>query len=477
MASYSVDGPGIGGTVVTSVSDLLDHKQSLLVRPTGLLRQSIWLRGFVVFQFACQVALLVDYFNPLRVYVRAAVFGSSILLLVVLPIGRGRSHPSIQAAGWVLVVLVFSLLHPNTNSFIAGVAQIALYLAMLAPLFWVTRLEINLATLRRVLLIIFIFQTLSAGLGVLQVYYPGSFEPNLSSVYAGMNRGYVEDLKITLASGQRVFRPMGLTDVPGGAASAGFYAVLLGMGFYLTSRRLEARLACLSAITLGMTCIYLSQLRVWLVFTAICMLAFCSLVAWKKGMTRLIVPASVLVAVILLSFTFAVNIGGEMVTKRMSTLIQDRPGIVYYKNRGRFLEHTVNVLLPLYPLGAGLGRWGMINNYFGDNSDPDRANIYVELQWTGWLLDGGVPLILAYVVALFITLRTAFKIASNRTIGDLSIWGAIVFAHNIGTLAVTFSYPVFIAQGGMEFWLLNAVLFAAARTVLPRLVSQKRFYE
>ena len=33
-------------------------------------------------------------------------------------------------------------------------------------------------------------------------------------------------------------------------------------------------------------------------------------------------------------------------------------------------------------------------------------------------------------------------------------------------LALTFSYPIFLSQAGMEFWLLNATLFAAARHAL-----------
>ena len=46
---------------------------------------------------------------------------------------------------------------------------------------------------------------------------------------------------------------------------------------------------------------------------------------------------------------------------------------------------------------------------------------------------------------------------------DLPFWGAIVLAYSIGATALTFSYPIFLSQSGMEFWLLNATLFAAAR--------------
>ncbi|HEY0546083.1 MAG TPA: hypothetical protein VGC91_11955 [Pyrinomonadaceae bacterium] len=430
---------------------------------------SDWLRNFVIFEFACQLALLFDLFGNYRVMVRAAAFGISLLYLIVLPRGRGKTHPATQSAFWAMAILALSFFHPNTNSLLASTAQILLYLAILGPLFWVPRLHLDMKALRQILLVIFIFHTLSAATGVLQAQFPGSFQPNLSAVIAGKDPGYVEDLKITLANGQRVFRPMGLTDVPGGAASAGFYTVLLGMGFYMTHQKRAARWASLGSIALGLTCLYLAQVRLWVVITAICVLAFGGFLIWQKRTARLIGLGSILAVLIVLSFTYAVAIGGKSVSNRMSSFVQASPDTVYYKNRGVFLEDTVKVLLPQYPLGAGLGRWGMMNFYFGDNTDPQRDAIYVEIQWTGWLIDGGVPLIAAYVIALMMALLIAFKIALNRGVGDLSTWGAIVLAYGMGALAMTFSYPVFIGQAGMEFWLINALLFAAARTMIPRL--------
>jgi hypothetical protein len=37
----------------------------------------------------------------------------------------------------------------------------------------------------------------------------------------------------------------------------------------------------------------------------------------------------------------------------------------------------------------------------------------------------------------------------------------LIFAYNIGAIAITFNYALFIGQGGMEFWLLNSSLFVA----------------
>jgi hypothetical protein len=37
----------------------------------------------------------------------------------------------------------------------------------------------------------------------------------------------------------------------------------------------------------------------------------------------------------------------------------------------------------------------------------------------------------------------------------------MVLAYDVAALATTFNYPLFIGQGGLEFWILNASLFAA----------------
>jgi hypothetical protein len=43
----------------------------------------------------------------------------------------------------------------------------------------------------------------------------------------------------------------------------------------------------------------------------------------------------------------------------------------------------------------------------------------------------------------------------------------MLVAYNIGALAWTFTYPLFMSQNGLEFWILNAALFVAARQSAP----------
>ena len=439
------------------------------------MRESKWVLGFVFFQIACQLALLLNSIGPLRVFVRMATFASSIAMLFILQ-KRGPRHPSTTAAYWALGIVALSLFYPTTN-LLAGIAQAVMYLAILAPLFWASRLNIALPALRKIILVLWAFYTLSATFGVLQVYFPGKFQPNLSAVYASMDKGYLADLSITTSRGERVLRPMGLTDVPGGAATAGFYAVLFALGLFVTNSKMWIRGASVGSMMVGTMCLYLCQIRSILVMAAICVIVFGILLAWKGRIARIGSLAIVLLAVAFGSFSWAISLAGESVYNRLSTLVASSPTEVYYKSRGIFLEYTVNEILPQYPLGAGLGRWGMMSSYFGASSDPNQKGIYVEIQWTGWILDGGLALVLAYVAAIFITTLMGWKImrnVKNSDGEDMVVWGALLIAYNVGAFAVTFNYPYFGSQGGMEFWLLNGIIFSTAQTISPFLTASKR---
>jgi len=431
-----------------------------------------WLVNFILIQFGLQLFLLFGPTGVPRGPIRAISFGLSLLMLLLIPGTRTKErHPSINAAALIIFILCISVFNPTTNSWFSGVAQIGLYAAILAPIFWVPRLNLDAESIRKALFVFWGFHTLSAIFGVLQVYYPGQFQPNISQVYLS-RPDILGSMFITLANGQRVLRPMGLTDIPGGASVAGVYSVLLGMGFFLTSRKRLILIASCISMAAGMACLYLSQTRSMLIMGAVCVLVFLGLLAVKKLEQKLIILIGIMTIVVVGGFFAAVLIGGQSVTKRLATLSSDSPGQVYYSNRGIFLRETVTELLPQYPLGAGLGRWGMVNYYFGNNSDPERASIWVEIQWTGWLLDGGIPLIIVYVSAIFFALRTSWNVGLKPAVGEMRIWGALLVAYSLGAVVLTFSYPVFIGQLGLEFWLLNAALFTVVRNSPPQKITQ-----
>jgi hypothetical protein len=434
-----------------------------------------WIELFVVCEIVCQLAQLTSSLSAFRLVWRTAPFAMSLALLALLP-GRGRLHPACKAAGWALVIIVLSLFNPDRDTIMAAGAQIAMYVAILGPLFWVSRLSIDERRFRRVLLMMWGFQTLSASLGVLQGYYPGRFEPYVSSVIVAGGQ-LMDGLKYRNAFGVEVFRPMGLTDVPGGAATAGFFAVLFGVALFLSERRAWRKALFAASMLAGMACTYLCQVRATLVMVVASVLAFAALILWRKlrapnvwhriatrrqrGRLRLLPLAAAIVATVLIGFSMAVGIGGKSVLNRFNTIAPGNARETYRQSRGHFFQETIEDLLPEYPLGAGPGRWGMMNYYFGDKSDPDRP-LWAEIQWTGWLFDGGVPLILAYMTALAIALFIAYKIVLDTRLAEIAVWGAMIFAYGLSVLVMTFDYAFFQSQGGMDFWLWNAMLFVVA---------------
>lgn len=430
-------------------------------------------------EIICQLALLSTTLAPFRIVFRTAVFGVSLGLLFLVP-GHGKQHPAAKAAFFVMLVLAVSMLNPGINSATAAAAEFGLYMAVLAPLFWVSRIRIDLMEMRRVLSLMWTFQVVSSLIGVLQVYFPGRFEFAVSTVVQGGGAGYMAMQHFQNAYGVMVYRPLGLTDTPGGAAAAGFFAVLFAAAFFLLERRKWMQLACGGTMLVGMAAIYLSQVRVMLVMEMVCVLTFLTLMSWRAarvsnpllgrriGNKRLAYLTGLMALAAVGGFTWAVGLGGTAITDRVNSLTEENPGEVYQKNRGQFLIYTINDVLPEYPLGAGPGRWGMMYYYFGDHSNTKNPGLWAEIQWTGWLYDGGIPLVLLYAVAIALTFRVAYRVALNQRSAELATLAAVVFAYDVGVLAATFDSCIFIGGGGLDFWMLNAMLFNAAYHTLRR---------
>jgi len=429
--------------------------------------------------FVCQVALLSGSIGQVRVVVRMAVFGTSIALLLGLR-GKGTPSPAVNPAKFILTIVALSFFNPNGNTLAASAAQVAMYLAILGPLFWVPRLSFDMSNLRRVMLMIWTFQSLSAAIGILQVYYPGHFAPAISTVILDQGKWYVKGLQFQNAYGEIVFRAMGLSDIPGGAGAAGLYASLFGAAFVLTWRMGVGRMLAIGTMVVGLAAIFLSHVRASLVMLIICAAVLTAVLAFRRARVRATRPAwrryeagtltrllAVLAVAAFFGFTWAIAIGGNGIAERFGTLTASDPGTVYHQNRGHFIEKSINELVPEYPLGAGLGRWGMMNHYFGDNSDPNTAAIWAEEQFTAWLVDGGIPLALVYLYAIGVTTLFAFRLSLKPVDPELAILAAVICAYDVGAVVSALGYPFFGSQNGMEFWMLNASLFAAASSAEP----------
>lgn len=417
--------------------------------------------------------LLVPELLKVRVVVRMAAFGASLAFLAIIPARRAQTLPARSAALWILVILGLEFFHPEGSGLLAAFASIMLHLAVLAPIFWIPRTAVNALTFQRLVTILWLFYAASAALGVLQAYFPGRFDPPLSAVIAEHGPNTADSLKIQLASGERAFRPMGLTGTPGGAAQGGLYAILLGTGVILLPKPpfWGARLLAVVSTVAGMMCLYLCQIRSLVVMAGVCVVTLLALLLVSGRVSRLLGLVASLGTVIPGAFILAVSLGGRAMTDRLTTLTEADPGAVYFKHRGHFLEQTITEFLPQYPLGAGLGRWGMVHSYFG----TDSGSLWAEIQWTAWLFDGGLPLVLAYFVAILLVSSACLKVALGGVgggDGSLSLWGAVLVAYNVGTVALCFTYPIFEATGGVEFWLLNAALLCAAQNSEPGLLRR-----
>lgn len=413
-----------------------------------------WLYAYLLGQMACQVVLLIPGVGAFRPIARSAAFGLSLAILLVVSKRPLTRHP-VRSVLWVVLLILFlSAFNPESGGPLAAFASFCMHLAIVGPIFWVARLRCGQQELTRLLILMWVLSTASATVGVLQVWFPGRFQPVLSE----FTRSNLGALMIETASGIRIPRPTGLTDTPGGAASSAFYAALLGLGIALMQPFRFARSAAAVSGLIGMTCLYLCQIRSLVVMLVICVVGVIALFGAAGRVSRFTFTILATTAVFFAGLSAAVAVGGPMTLSRLQDLIAADPSSIYQASRGGSLQAAFERALPQYPFGAGLGRWGQVSTYFSNR--PDRA-LYAEIQWVGWIYDGGFPLLLAYPAAVVVVLWNATRLALRRVTPDLEAWATVIAGYNLGALALTFSYPVFMSSIGIEFWLVNAALIQA----------------
>ena len=426
-----------------------------------------WLVIFVAVQFLWGALLFLPGSQTYRPVVRGLPYAISAgLLLIYLPRAmRGRSPRGTLLLTFALGLLGLNFLHPTTQVS-AGIAQVLFQMAIAAPMFWAWRAVSSPDQLRRLLVLAFVFNTAGSVLGVLQVYNPDQFmPPQFSSLGTRMNELYVESLSYVGIDGRRIVRPPGLSDQPGGAAIAGALTVVLGVGLSVSARTSSAAFAQLAAVGVGLAAIYLTQVRS-LLMMSVGALGIIAMVLFRRGQARqagrIAVSAAVLVV---LAFVWARSLGGESVETRFVGITQQGAVRAYQDNRGAFVADTFGDLLDLYPLGAGLGRWGMMNVYFGDPSNLEAPPIHVEIQATGWLLDGGIPMWLFYGGAVAMALLGAYRFCLKRVRADLAEVAIVVLGVQALIAGFAWAGPAFNTQLGSQFWFLTSALYGASRGV------------
>ena len=220
--------------------------------------------AFLVGGIGFQIGLFQFGDTALRMPLRGGLYLLSLVALIMLR-GTGRPHPANRIIHLIIVVLGISLLMPG-GGVMASVAQLTLYLAVLAPMIWIGRLTITRQTFRYTLIAIWAFHTASAAVGVLQVRYPGLIDGAISNNYDDAAKGA---MSIVTAEGAHILRPKGLTDVAGGAGGSGVSAAILGIGLLLTARGYPMRIAAAASLFASLFSIYLSHGRTNLILVAV----------------------------------------------------------------------------------------------------------------------------------------------------------------------------------------------------------------
>ena len=169
------------------------------------------------------------------------------------------------------------------------------------------------------------------------------------------------------------------------------------------------RLACAGLGCVGVAVIYYSQVRFTMVMLAIGFAALTVLFLWRRharlgagacrrgrGHARL-------------GFGLGGANAGWKAVEKFGSFLSSDPASLYQKSRGFYVTEAFDRYIWEYPLGLGLGWWGMVHVAFGDPAGSRASGSRSMIP--GWVIDGGIPLLVMYsgavIVALFDTARVA----------------------------------------------------------------------
>jgi hypothetical protein len=426
---------------------------------------------FVISQTLIPALLYFPGTQPFRLYIRIASFVISFATLLWWAVAVAKTSRSHPAQPWIFATMAYVVVmfvHPATSSTFAGLAQFVLYLSVIAPIFWAGSFVRTPERLARLMGLLLICNGLNALVGVLQVYDPGRWmPPEMSRVMTESVYG-LGTVTYRGPDGRMIVRPPGLFDTPGAVAGPGMYAALLGLVFATSAIALWKRLVAIGASFAGIAAIYLSQVRVSLVVAMLMLASYFSLLMMQERRARAMVFGGAAVAIVIATFSFALVLGGESIAERTFTLFAQDPLTLYSGSRGGQLSYTFGELLQKYPLGAGLGRWGMIAVYFGNGGKPNAEPLWVEIQVAGWAIDGGIALLILYIGALTVTLMTDARVARAHPDARVRACASVVLAANLGTAALIFTFTPFVTQIGLQFWFLAGALHGLVASRAPR---------
>jgi hypothetical protein len=420
--------------------------------------------AFAISQTALPAILILPGTQAMRLPIRISAFAVSLAAFAWYVLSAKAKLRQSQAQSWVfavMVLLTMMLFHPDTPSLTNGIAQAAVYFAVMAPLFWAPALVDSPERLARIMWILLVCAGVNSVVGVLQVYDPDRWLPAEFSRFMVQQNMGLGPVTFIGPNGRLMVRPPGLFDTPGSVAGPAAYAALLGLVFAVSRIAAWRRGLSLVFAAAGLGAIYLSQVRIsWA--AALGMMIAYSLTLSRQGRFGRATQFSILAGGIFVGgFVLAVSLGGREISDRFYSLFASDPLSVYRSARGAHLDVTFDQLMVEHPFGAGLGRWGMAAAYFGAFTDRNPA-MWAEIQLAGWMIDGGILMVGLYGGALLVTAFAEWRVAMAPNDERLATCGAVVLAANLGTAAMVFSFTPFVAQMGIQYWFLAGALHGVA---------------
>ena len=188
---------------------------------------------FIISQTALPALLYLPGTQSFRLLIRFSAFAISLAAFAWYQVESKADTPRSLMQPWVAAVmslLALMLFHPGTSSLAGGVAHMAVYFAVMAPLFWAPEFVKSPEQLARVLWILLLCSGANAVVGVLQVYDPARWLPAEFSRVSMAGVSGLGAVTYIGPEGQRIVRPPGLFDTPGAVAGPG-YSRLLGLVF------------------------------------------------------------------------------------------------------------------------------------------------------------------------------------------------------------------------------------------------------
>ena len=172
---------------------------------------------FAIAQVGGPALLYLPGSQAFRAPIRVGVFALSLFGLVwcLRSLRATRVHPSWRLLVIAAVYMTIMLFHPATNTFMAGLAQIGMHLAVAAPLFWAPHyFKGDYKRLIRVLTILWLLNGASVVVGILQVRDPATWMPAEFTSVLFKKRSAIEAYQYKAGDGSMAIRPPGLGDNP-----------------------------------------------------------------------------------------------------------------------------------------------------------------------------------------------------------------------------------------------------------------------